>query len=58
MNHRIRRVEPGSLAARLGLKAGDWLKKIAGQNVIDFVDLSVAVLRLKARSGLRARRER
>ena len=38
MNHRIRRVEPGSLAARLGMKAGDRLKKLAGQNVIDFVD--------------------
>jgi len=38
MNHRIQRVEPGSLAARLGLKAGDRLKKLAGQNVIDFVD--------------------
>ncbi len=38
MNHRIRRVEPGSLAARLGLKAGDRLIKLAGQNVIDFVD--------------------
>ena len=38
MIHRIRRVEPGSLAARLGMKAGDRLKKLAGQNVIDFVD--------------------
>ena len=38
MNHRIRRVEPGSLAARLGMKAGDRLKKLAGHNVIDFVD--------------------
>ena len=38
MNHRIRRVEPGSLAERLGLAAGDRLKTISGQNVIDFVD--------------------
>lgn len=38
MNHRIQRVEPGSLAARLGLAAGDRLKKLAGQNVIDFID--------------------
>lgn len=38
MSHRIRRVEPGSLAARLGLKAGDRLKKLDGRNVIDFVD--------------------
>jgi putative radical SAM enzyme (TIGR03279 family) len=38
MNHRIRWVEPGSLAARLGLKVGDRLKKLAGQNVIDFID--------------------
>ena len=38
MKYRVRWVEPGSLAARLGLKAGDRLKKLAGQNVIDFVD--------------------
>lgn len=38
MNHRIRKVEPGSLAARLGLAVGDRLIKLAGQNVIDFVD--------------------
>jgi putative radical SAM enzyme (TIGR03279 family) len=38
MNHRILRVEPGSLAARLGLKAGDRLAQIDGQNVIDLID--------------------
>jgi putative radical SAM enzyme (TIGR03279 family) len=38
MNHRIQRVEPGSLAARLGLKAGDRLVKIDGQSVIDLID--------------------
>jgi putative radical SAM enzyme (TIGR03279 family) len=38
MNHRIQRVEPGSLAARLGLKAGDRLKRLNGQNIIDFID--------------------
>ena len=38
MNHRIQSVEPGSLAARLGLRAGDQLVLIGGQRVIDFVD--------------------
>lgn len=38
MNHRILRVEPGSLAARLGIKAGDRLAQIDGQSVIDLID--------------------
>jgi putative radical SAM enzyme (TIGR03279 family) len=38
MNHRIQSVEPGSYAARLGLRAGDRLVLISGQRVIDFVD--------------------
>ncbi len=38
MSHRIERVEPGSLAERLGLLTGDRLISIDGQSVIDFVD--------------------
>lgn len=38
MNHRIRRVQPGSLAERLGLRAGDRLVRIGGQKILDFVD--------------------
>ena len=38
MNHRIRRVEPDSIAGRLGLGTGDRLVSINGQRVIDFVD--------------------
>ena len=38
MNHRIQRVEPGSLAARLGLKVGDRLVSIDDQSVIDLID--------------------
>lgn len=38
MNHRIRRVEPDSIAERLGLESGDRLVSINGQRVIDFVD--------------------
>ncbi len=38
MNHRIRRVEPGSLAGRLGLRAGDRLVSIDGQSILDLID--------------------
>jgi putative radical SAM enzyme (TIGR03279 family) len=38
MSHRIRQVEPGSLAERLGLRAGDRLISINGRKVLDFID--------------------
>lgn len=38
MSHVIRAVEPESIADQLGILPGDILKKINGENVIDFVD--------------------
>ena len=49
MNHRIQRVEPGSLAARLGLAAGDRLVSIDGQNVIDLIDFQALCCASKLR---------
>lgn len=34
----ITHVQPGSIAAKLGLKAGDVLEKIAGEEIIDQID--------------------
>lgn len=54
MSHLIVSVDPSSPAARSGIKAGDRLRSINGETVIDFIDyqalsadedLSVAVLR-------------
>lgn len=54
MSHLIVSVDPGSPAARAGIRAGDRLARIGGQVVIDFIDyqaltaerrLSVRVLR-------------
>jgi len=38
MAHTIKSVEPDSIAFQLGIKAGDELISINGENVIDFVD--------------------
>ena len=38
MSHRITGVEPGSIAAQLGVRTGDRLKAINGEIVYDFLD--------------------
>ena len=38
MTHRIRAVEPGSIADQLGIRPGDELKTINAEPVVDFID--------------------
>ena len=38
MSSEITHVQPGSIANRLGLRAGDMIERIAGEPVIDQID--------------------
>ena len=38
MTHKIKSVEPGSIAAQLGIRPGDELVTLNGEEIVDFVD--------------------